>query len=154
MAPSVVCAWCGRRVREGSPGAVSHGICASCAGESGQFPVESLGAATPAMLDRLPFGLIRVSREGTILAYNAAEETLSGRRRADVVGRNFFREIAPCTAVAAFEGEVAKLWGSDSGGRTTFAFVFEFPGGRVLVTIAAARDPGGDVATLLVQATP
>jgi photoactive yellow protein len=118
------------------------------------FAIESVASATLERLDALPFGLIRLARDGTIRAYNAAEEQLSGRRRADVVGRNFFREVAPCTAVAEFEGEVARLWGIVGGGRATFAFVFRFPGGEVMVSIAAARDPGADTVALVVKATP
>lgn len=150
----VACAWCGKSIRPGDPDArVSHGICALCAGASGMFPIESLAHATLDQLDRLPFGSIRLTPDGTILAYNAAEEALSGRRRADVVGRNFFRDVAPCTGVAAFEGEVAKLRQGSGGGRTTLAFVFQFPGGEVMVTISASHDRETDTVTLLVKAT-
>ncbi len=54
--------------------------------------------------DQLPFGTIRLDPEGTIRIYNKAEEALSGRRRDDVIGLNFFSQVAPCTAVKEFYG--------------------------------------------------
>lgn len=117
------------------------------------FPIENLATATAAALDRLPFGVIRLRTDGNIDAYSAAEESLSGRTRDEVIGRNFFRDVAPCTGVAAFEGQVARLREGTGGGRTTFAFVFQFPGGQVLVSISAAHDIPSDTVTLLVKAT-
>lgn len=59
---------------------------------------------TAADFDRLPFGTIHLDLEGTIRIYNKAEEALAGRRRDDVLGLNFFREVAPCTRVREFYG--------------------------------------------------
>jgi photoactive yellow protein len=116
--------------------------------------VEELATARPEELDRLPFGVIRLARGGRIEAYSAAEEALSGKSRGDVVGKNFFREVAPCTGVAAFEGEVQKLYEGAGGKRASFTFVFKFPGGAVMVSIAATHNVATDTVTLLVQATP
>lgn len=55
-------------------------------------------------LDRLPFGAIRLDERGTILSYNLAEASLTGRDPPTVVGRNFFRDVAPCTNVQEFAG--------------------------------------------------
>lgn len=48
-------------------------------------------------LDALEYGVIRMSRDGEVTAYNLAEQQLSGLRPDQVVGRNFFSEVAPCT---------------------------------------------------------
>lgn len=56
-------------------------------------------------LDNLPFGAIQLDLEGRVLAYNAVEEQISGRRADQVVGRDFFREIAPCTNTPDFYGK-------------------------------------------------
>jgi photoactive yellow protein len=53
-------------------------------------------------LDDLPFGTILLNPKGEILRYNATESNISGRKRDDVIGRNFFREVAPCTDVKGF----------------------------------------------------
>ena len=66
--------------------------------------VAELGSMTNADFDTLPFGAIQLDREGNVLLYNKAEEQLSGRKRVDVVGRNFFTDVAPCTRVRRFLG--------------------------------------------------
>lgn len=55
-------------------------------------------------LDSLPFGAIRLDRDGTILSYNDHEAKLTGRDKKNVVGQNFFEEVAPCTNVKEFAG--------------------------------------------------
>jgi len=58
----------------------------------------------PERLDELPFGAIQLDTEGTILKFNEYEANLSNRRAPETVGRNFFREVAPCTNVREFYG--------------------------------------------------
>jgi photoactive yellow protein len=55
-------------------------------------------------LDALPFGAIRLDRDGNILTYNMTESRLTGRDPKRVIGRNFFSDVAPCTNVQAFAG--------------------------------------------------
>ena len=45
----------------------------------------------------LAFGLILMDRDGGVTGYNQAESTLSGLPVDEVVGRNFFVEVGPCT---------------------------------------------------------
>lgn len=78
------------------------------------------------MLDEQPFGIVRLDPEGVVLSYNLYEAQLARRKREDVIGKNWFKEVAPCTAVQSFYGrfragiERRKL--SES-----FEFVFPFP---------------------------
>ncbi len=77
-------------------------------------------------LDRQPFGVIRLDREGYVLSYNLYEERQARRQRRDVVGKNFFTEIAPCTRVKEFYGRF--LAGVERRElNATFGFVFQFP---------------------------
>jgi photoactive yellow protein len=55
-------------------------------------------------LDELPFGAIRLDKDGKILSYNTTESKLTGRDPKRVIGRNFFKDVAPCTNVQAFAG--------------------------------------------------
>ena len=48
-------------------------------------------------LDALPFGCVRVGDDGRVLSYNKWESELAGVPQEDAIGRNFFRELAPCT---------------------------------------------------------
>lgn len=87
-----------------------------------------VGLLTAAELDALPFGAIQLDAQGFVLSYNKAEEKLSGRRREEVVGKNFFRDIAPCTRVQRFYG--AFQTGVERRSlNEVFDFTFRFPGG-------------------------
>src|SRR3981081_4117236 len=55
-------------------------------------------------LDRLPFGAIQLDTNGTILKYNMYEAGMAGLDRGSVLGKNFFEDVAPCTAVQEFYG--------------------------------------------------
>lgn len=65
---------------------------------------ERVDSLTHEELDALPFGAIQLDREGRILRFNEYEANLSNRRAPDTVGRNFFRDVAPCTNVREFHG--------------------------------------------------
>ena len=67
--------------------------------------VEVLVQLSPEALDELPMGAIKLDAEGNILLYNTGESRISGRQRSEVVGKNFFEEVAPCTNVREFAGE-------------------------------------------------
>ena len=66
--------------------------------------LQSIDRMSEAELDELPFGAIRLDKEGKILSYNTTESKLTGRDPKRVIGRNFFRDVAPCTNVQAFAG--------------------------------------------------
>jgi photoactive yellow protein len=96
--------------------------------------IGELGRLTAEDLDALPCGAIQLDRRGSVLAYNKAEERLAGRRREDVLGKNFFTDIAPCTRVkrffGAFEEGVARKQLNE-----VFDFTFRFPTGAREVRI-------------------
>jgi len=84
--------------------------------------------------DTLPFGAIQLDRYGTIRAYNLWESQLARRKPEAVIGKNFFRDVAPCTDIAGFRG---KLDGLIDEGQSSYVFDFEFdfPWGRRSVRI-------------------
>jgi photoactive yellow protein len=59
--------------------------------------IDQLDAADDAALDGLTFGVVAMSEDGTVTGYNMEESRLSGLARENVVGRNFFSSVAPCT---------------------------------------------------------
>lgn len=79
-----------------------------------------------ATLDLLPYGIIVVDQAGTIVYYNEREPQIAGRARREVVGRNFFTEVAPCTQVAAFHGRFDEVMAARVG-VVRFRFRFPFP---------------------------
>ncbi len=134
--PEVMCAWCGARIRE-SPVEHSHGICPSC-----DRQLRGVPDLSESELDALPFGVIVLSVDGMVQAYNRAESELAGRHPDEVIGRNFFTEVAPCTAVQAFQGAF-QLFCAGDGEPKTFRFTFRFPSGSVRVQILFLRKEGG-----------
>lgn len=59
--------------------------------------LEQLEGMALAELDALPFGVIALTADGNVIAYNQAEASLSGLTAARVIGRHFFTSVAPCT---------------------------------------------------------
>jgi photoactive yellow protein len=103
------------------------------------FDLERAKRLTGDDLDALPFGVIVVDRLGTVLEYNAYESTLSGLDRPNVVGKNFFHDIAPCTAVREFEGRFTDFVDSHDTSIEPFSFLFPFTRGPAKVTIVFVR---------------
>lgn len=93
--------------------------------EVGRNEIERIQNFTEQQLDTLPFGAIRLDREGRILSFNQAEADLSGRKKENVLGKSFFREVAPCTNVQDFAGRFRE--GVAQGElHTTFPYVFDY----------------------------
>lgn len=63
--------------------------------------VESLDATA---FDGLPFGAIALDPDGVVLRYNMTESRISNRKPEQVIGKNFFTQVAPCTNVQEFAG--------------------------------------------------
>ena len=76
-------------------------------------------------IDKLAFGAVELDRNGTVLRYNAAEGAITGRNPALVIGKNFFRDVAPCTSKPAFKGVFDAGVRSDNL-NTMFEYVFDY----------------------------
>jgi photoactive yellow protein len=75
-------------------------------------------------LDALPFGIVHLDHNGTILDFNAYEAGLARLSKADVIGKNFFAEVAPCTHVPEFFGRFSA---GLAAGNLEESFKFTFP---------------------------
>lgn len=72
----------------------------------------------------LVYGAVELDAQGVILSYNRAESELTGRKPEDVIGRNFFEEVAPCTRSNEFSGRFFK--GVETGDfNAVFEYVFD-----------------------------
>jgi photoactive yellow protein len=104
--------------------------------------IDDLSALGPEEIDSLPFGYIALAPDGTIRKYNRYEADLAGTDPRRVLGRNFFRDVAPCTQVAEFEGRFRQLVeGETAGSSLTFDFEFRFRHGTQAVRIGFVRSP-------------
>ncbi|MGL4488376.1 MAG: PAS domain-containing protein, partial [Rhizobiaceae bacterium] len=71
----------------------------------GMADVDNILQREPHRAEMLAFGAILLDRNARILKYNKAEGLIAGRNPDDVMGRNFFNEIAPCAKGKRFHGE-------------------------------------------------
>jgi photoactive yellow protein len=104
-------------------------------------------------LDELPFGAIVVEYDGTIVAYNQYEARMARMQREAVIGRNFFRDIAPCTAVQAFEGRMRAFLSLPDHVSESFDYFFPFIHGSVDVTITFIKLAGKKQILIAVERT-
>jgi photoactive yellow protein len=84
-----------------------------------------LGKMSDKQINELAFGAIQLDAAGKIPTYNDAEAGITGRKSIDVIGRNFFKDVAPCTNTPKFKGVF------DTGVRqdnlnTMFEYVFDY----------------------------
>lgn len=108
--------------------------------ESSAFDVDGLDEDA---LNHLPFGAIKVDREGRIAFYNEGEARISGRRPEGVIGRRFFHEVAPCTNMPGFYGRFLDVVvGQRAHVRFLFVFDFAMRPTRVRIDMRPAREPG------------
>jgi photoactive yellow protein len=71
---------------------------------SAAFFLARVDSTSEAELDALPYGVIQLDTVGTVLRYNSFEGGLSGLPPQKVIGKNFFKQIAPCTDLQQFYG--------------------------------------------------
>lgn len=91
----------------------------------GRAEIETIEGFGEPQLDELPFGAIRLDRDGNVLSFNKMEMELTGRKREKVLGKNFFTDVAPCTNVQEFAGKFRE--GVQTGKlHTVFPYVFDF----------------------------
>ena len=101
-------------------------------------------------IDKLAFGAIELDKNGTILKYNSAEGAITGRDPSAVIGKNFFRDVAPCTSTANFKGVFdAGVKANDLN--TMFEYVFDYNMAPTKVKIHMKKAISGDTFWIFVK---
>lgn len=101
-------------------------------------------------IDSLTFGAIELDAYGTILRYNAAESQITGRDPQAVIGKNFFKDVAPCTNKPGFRGEFDK--GVRAGHlETMFEYVFDYRMNPTKVKVLMRKALVGDTYWVFVK---
>jgi len=110
----------------------------------GKADIENvLAKFTAKEVDELAFGAVQLDAKGTVLQYNAAESGITGRARQDVIGKNFFRDVAPCTNSPKFKG-VFDAGVRDGNLNTMFEYVFDYKMAATKVKIHMKKAIGDD----------
>jgi len=116
----------------------------------GTADIDNILQAEPRRAEFLPFGAVMVDRTGKILKYNKAEGLIAGRDPADVIGKNFFNDIAPCAKGKRFHGEFLKF--AKSGQiNTLFDYQFGYKGADVKVRIHLKSSGDGKACWIFVK---
>ena len=101
-------------------------------------------------IDNLAFGAIQLDKDGVILIYNATESEITGRKPEDVIGKNFFREVAPCTRRPEFYGKFKE--GVAKGElNTLFEYEFDYKMNPVKVKVHMKKALVGDTYWIFVK---
>ncbi|SFD44199.1 photoactive yellow protein [Thiohalospira halophila DSM 15071] len=101
-------------------------------------------------LDNLAFGAIQLDADGKILQYNAAEGDITGRDPKAVIGKNFFKEVAPCTDSQDFSGRFKE--GVKNGDlNTMFEYTFDYQMQPTKVKVHMKKALTGDSYWILVK---
>ena len=103
----------------------------------------SLAKMNESDLDNLAFGAIQLDGDGNILQYNAAEGDITGRDPKEVIGKNFFKEVAPCTDSPEFFGKFKE--GVAAGNlNTMFEYTFDYQMTPTKVKVHIKKALAGD----------
>ncbi|VVD60434.1 phosphonate transporter [Pandoraea eparura] len=109
-----------------------------------------LGRMSSTQLDGLSFGAIEVDSTGKILKYNATEGAITGRDPKAMAGKNFFRDVAPCTNRPEFRGVFDA--GVKSGDLSTlFEYVFDHQMVPTKVKVHMKKAISGDTYWIFVK---
>lgn len=90
-------------------------------------------------IDNMAFGAVELDANGNILRYNMAEGEIVGRKPKDVIGKNFFDEVAPCTKSPEFYGLFTEIVRTNRDGFDKFQFVFDYKMQPTKVSVMLAR---------------
>lgn len=116
------------------------------------IPPEQLEYLSEAALDQLPYGVIALDLEGTVVRYNLAESRFARLDRRQVLGKPFFGVVAPCTAAPEFQGRFQVLAATgEPGSSVAFAYTFDFKFGAQEVDIELIRARASNRILILVN---
>lgn len=105
-----------------------------------------LALLSNAELDCLDFGVVEMALDGTVLRYNRTESEQAGLAPEQVIGRNFFQEVALCCN----NQHVAQRYEQPSLDET-IEYTFSFRMKITPVTLRMLKDAGATVMYLLVR---
>ena len=104
----------------------------------------------PNRAEYLPFGAVLCDRTGKIIRYNQAEMMITVRDPGDLIGKNFFEDIAPCAKGQKFHGKFTE--GAQIGQiNTMFEYAFDYKMDPVKVRIHLKSEASGEGIWILIK---
>ena len=102
--------------------------------------------------DNLPYGIIKLDESGTILEFNMTESVITGRNQSEVMGKNFFSDVAPCTKTPGFFGKFQEGFEKQFL-NTVFDYLFDYQMEpvRVKIHMIYAKSAGSGYVWVIVK---
>ncbi len=116
----------------------------------GSQDVDNILAREPQRAEYLPFGAVLLDRQGRIVKYNKAESVIANRNPEEMIGLDFFNEVAPCAKGKRFHGEFLKFHQTGQI-NVLFDYKFNYKGANVAVKIHLKSQPDGQHCWLFVK---
>ncbi len=116
----------------------------------GSQDVDNILAREPQRVEKLAFGAVLLDRSGKVVKYNQAQGLIANRDPSDVVGKDFFNEIAPCAKGKRFHGEFLKFHQTGQI-NVMFDYKFVYKGADVGVKIHLKSQPDGQHCWMFVK---
>lgn len=116
----------------------------------GSNDIDNILQREPQRAESLPFGAVLLDRKGTIMRYNQAESLMVQRSAEEVIGKNFFNDIAPCAKGKRFHGEFLKFRRTGTVD-TLFDYEFDYKMQRLKVKIHLKSQPDGQSCWIFVK---
>lgn len=116
----------------------------------GAQDIDNILSREPQRAEYLPFGAIMLDRKGVIVRYNKAESMIASRVPDDVIGKNFFSDVAPCAKGKRFHGEFLKFHQTGQI-NVMFDYKFAYKGANVAVKLHMKSQPDGQHCWLFVK---
>lgn len=116
----------------------------------GAQDIDNILAREPKRAEFLPFGAVLLSRNAQIIKYNKAEGLIAGRDPSEMIGKNFFNDVAPCAKGKRFHSEFLKFHKTGNV-NTIFDYEFAYKGANVRVRIHLKSQPDGQACWMFVK---
>jgi len=156
------CAWCGKSISQqlySENKILAKNTCLSCIKKMDMLPHDNLQDREDVKrlikdgtwIDEYPYGTIVIDADDIVIKYNKSESQFTGLKPQDVEGKNFFTEIAPCTAVRDFQGVLNQLRTEDSDGQETIKFTFNHRNFFAYVSILMTYLAGPSITVLSIK---
>ena len=108
----------------------------------GSQDLDNILAREPQRAEYLPFGAVMLDRNGKIVKYNRAEGLIANRTPDEMLGKDFFNEVAPCAKGKRFHGEFLSFHRTGQV-NVMFDYKFAYKGANVGVKIHLKAQPDG-----------
>ncbi len=94
-------------------------------------------------IDNLTFGAIKIDKNGKVLMFNSTEANITGRLKENVIGKNFFDEVAPCTKSDEFYGRFIEGV-QNNNLNVVFEYLFDYQMEPTKVTVQMKKSATDD----------